>query len=396
MKVQKFGGTSVGSPEKILAVAKQIERQAQEGSPLVVVVSAMGHTTDELIALAEKVSRRPPSREMDMLLSVGERITMSLLSMALDDLGVPAVSLTGSQSGILTDTGHSNARIKRISGDRIRQGLSEGKVVIVAGFQGVSERKEITTLGRGGSDTTAVALAIELKAPTCEIYTDVDGVYSADPNQVKDARVFSEISHDFMVALALRGAQVLHPRSVKLAKKFGVDIWVKNSDLASPGTLITAKKGAHLESTSILAVTGDENKLLLKLVLNRPTVFGTLWDEAAKNRRAIYDCFFQDTTLWCFVERAQLDGWKASLQKLSADGFLKDYVFLEDQVPLSIVGECFDEGISTLNQALDVMNGERIPVQLAVANERSITLSIPRTRLMDGVSQLHKKLVSST
>ncbi|NBU21741.1 aspartate kinase, partial [bacterium] len=203
--VQKFGGTSVGSPERIQKVAERIAHAHQAGNQLVVVVSAMGHTTDELIELAHEVSRQPPHREMDMLLSAGERISMALLSMALADCKVPALSLTGSQTGIITDSSHRRARIQRILGDRVRTALGDGKVVIVAGFQGVSETREITTLGRGGSDTTAVALAAALQAEKCEIYTDVDGVFSADPRLVEDAKVWNQIPHDLMVELATRG-----------------------------------------------------------------------------------------------------------------------------------------------------------------------------------------------
>jgi aspartate kinase len=215
--VQKYGGTSVGSPERILAVAQRIAYCREQTRGLVVVVSAMGHTTDELIDLAQKVSQNPPRREMDMLLSTGERISMALLSMALSDLGVPAISFTGSQSGIITDGSHRRARIKRILGDRIREAVEAGKVAIVAGFQGVSEQKEITTLGRGGSDTTAVALAAALDADVCEIYTDVDGVFSADPRKVSGAKHLTSLSHDLMVELASRWAGVLHPRSVEVA-----------------------------------------------------------------------------------------------------------------------------------------------------------------------------------
>ena len=229
--VQKYGGTSVGTPERILAVAQRIARTRAQGHGLVVVVSAMGQSTDELIELAHRVSKDPPHREMDMLLTAGERISMALLSMALADLEVPALSFTGSQSGIITTASHRRARIQRILGDRVRAALADDKVAIVAGFQGVSESKEITTLGRGGSDTTAVALAAALGAERCEIYTDVDGVYSADPRIVPATRGSGpRISHAHMVETGdAGGGGFLHPRSVELAKQFGVPLWVKNS-----------------------------------------------------------------------------------------------------------------------------------------------------------------------
>ncbi|MGB8362791.1 MAG: aspartate kinase [Acidimicrobiia bacterium] len=238
--VQKYGGTSVADSSRIKAVADRIVATRGEGKSLVVVVSAMGQTTDSLLALASEVSAAPLPREMDMLLTAGERISMALLAMALNDRGVPAVSYTGSQAGILTDSAHGGARITRITGERVKGSLDEGKVVIVAGFQGVDpDSREITTLGRGGSDTTAVALAATLGAESCEILTDVAGVFTADPRVVPDARLLTGVGYDQMLALANAGAGVLMPRSIEFARDSEVPVHVRSSFTEETGTWIT-------------------------------------------------------------------------------------------------------------------------------------------------------------
>ncbi len=237
--VQKYGGTSVAGPERIRAVARRVAAARAAGNDLLVVVSAMGQTTDELLRLARAVSREPSRRELDMLLTTGERVSMALLAMALHDLGVPAISFTGSQSGILTDAGHGAARITSVRPDRLRRELERGKVVIVAGFQGVNpDTREITTLGRGGSDTTAVALAACFGAARCEIYTDVAGVFSADPRAVPAARVLARLDYRVCSTLAHLGGQVLHARCVDLAAREGVPLVVRSSFDETPGTEI--------------------------------------------------------------------------------------------------------------------------------------------------------------
>ena len=249
--VQKFGGTSVDGPERILAVARRVAAARRAGHDIVVVVSAMGHTTDELISLARRVSAQPRARELDMLLTVGERVSMALLAMALHDLGVHAISFTGSQSGILTDGAHNAARIVEIKPERIRAALAAGHVVIVAGFQGVNPRtKEITTLGRGGSDTTAVALAAVLGPASCEIYTDVCGVLTADPRVVPAAGVIPNLSYAVCSALAHLGGRVLHARCVDLAAKYRVPLTVRSSFDDAPGTRIEEKamEGGRVEA----------------------------------------------------------------------------------------------------------------------------------------------------
>ena len=251
--VQKYGGTSVDGPERIRAVARRVAAARGAGHDTVVVVSAMGQTTDELIALAHRVSEHPNRRELDMLVTTGERVSMALLAMALHDLGVEAISFTGSQSGILTDGAHSAARIVEVKPERIRAELARGRVVIVAGFQGVSPRtKEITTLGRGGSDTTAVALAAALGPGRCEIYTDVPGVLTADPRVVTGARVIPKMSYRVCSTLAHLGGRVLHARCVDLAEAYRVPLTVRSAFDESPGTEITEEgmEGARVEAVT--------------------------------------------------------------------------------------------------------------------------------------------------
>ena len=242
--VQKFGGTSVADVDRIGKVAQRIARCREDGHDLVIVVSAMGHTTDELTALARAISPQPPRREMDMLLATGEQVSIALLSMALQALGVPAVAMTGTQAGIVTESTFGRARILEIRTDRLRRLLNEGNVVVVAGFQGTSSgvagTPEITTLGRGGSDTSAVALAAALGADACEIYTDVPGVLTTDPRRVADAQLMQAVSCDEMLELASLGAAVLHPRAVEIARNYGVPLWVRSSWSDTPGTRLTS------------------------------------------------------------------------------------------------------------------------------------------------------------
>ncbi len=263
--VHKYGGTSVDGPERIRAVARRVAAARSAGNDMVVVVSAMGQATDELLRLAREVSPSPSRRELDMLLTAGERVSMALLAMALGDLGVPAISFTGSQSGILTDGGHGAARIVAVRPERLRRELEQGRVVIVAGFQGVNpETKEVTTLGRGGSDTTAVALAATFDRARCETYTDVAGVFSADPREVPGARVIPRLDYRVCSSLAHLGGRVLHARCVDLAAREGVPLAVRSSFEESPGTEIGdfAMEGprveavAHRDDCSVVVAAG--------------------------------------------------------------------------------------------------------------------------------------------
>jgi len=268
--VQKFGGTSVATPEKIAAAARKAIRAQQMGNQVVVVVSAMGANTDLLIDLAHQVNEEPPAREMDMLLSTGEQVSVALMAMAIHKFGHKAISLTGAQIGIKTDSSYSKARIKTISTDRIRKLLDDGNIVIAAGFQGVDDDFNITTLGRGGSDTTAVALAAVLKADACEIYTDVDGVYTTDPRLLPEARQMNQISYDEMLELASLGAGVMHNRSIEFAKKFDVPIRVRSSFSDAPGSMIVSEPESASVGVCGAALTHDEASVTILGVSDKP------------------------------------------------------------------------------------------------------------------------------
>ncbi|MBN2158844.1 MAG: aspartate kinase [Spirochaetes bacterium] len=283
--VQKYGGTSVGTADRIKAVAERIKRYTEKGFSVVVVVSAMGKTTDELIALASQLTRNPSGREMDMLLSTGEQVSISLLAMALHEIGIDAISYTGSQIRVLTDGNFSRAKIESISTDRIVKSLREKKVVIVAGFQGVDDEENITTLGRGGSDTSAVALAAVLGTRDCEIYTDVNGVYTADPRIIAQPAKLKEISYDEMLELARLGAAVLHSRSVEFAKKYNVRLHVRSSFNYEEGTIVMPKE-EMMEKFVISGVTAkrDEAKITIRDIPDKPGIAARLFTLMGENR----------------------------------------------------------------------------------------------------------------
>jgi aspartate kinase len=287
--VQKYGGTSVGSVERIQAVAKRICQTVAAGNSVIVVVSAMGKTTDGLVKLAKEISTNPSRREMDMLLSTGEQVTIALLSMALQELGQPAISLTGAQVGIVTEAEHSRARILEIKTERMERHLQKGEVIVVAGFQGISSSTdlEITTLGRGGSDTSAVALAAALKADFCEIYTDVPGILTADPRLVPDAQLMAEITSDEMLELASLGAKVLHPRAVEIARNYGVPLVVRSSWTDEPGTKVISPQpqprplvGLEIaKPVDAIEFDTDQTKVALLRVPDRPGIAASLFAE---------------------------------------------------------------------------------------------------------------------
>src|SRR6188474_681746 len=270
--VQKYGGTSVGDIDRIKNVAQRIKKSRDEGHSLVVVVSARSGVTNELIAKAKAITDRPDTREMDMLLAIGEQETIALTAMALHAIDIPAVSYTGAQAGIFTDPIFTKAKIQRIIPKNIQKDLKDGKVIIVAGFQGINEEGQITTLGRGGSDLTAIALAAALKADKCEIYTDVDGVYTADPRVVKDAQKLEEISYDEMLELASLGSKVMQSRSVEFAKKYGVVFEVRSSFNHNPGTIVK-EEVAYMEKVVVrgVAVDKDQAKVVITGLPDKPS-----------------------------------------------------------------------------------------------------------------------------
>lgn len=333
--VQKFGGSSVATSQRIMAAARRAIRAKQAGNQVLVIVSARGDTTDELISLAHEITEQPPAREMDMLLSTGEQISIALMAMAIQTLGVPAVSFTGSQIGITTDSTHTKARIKTIDTRRIRQALAEGQIVIVAGFQGVDDQFNITTLGRGGSDTTAVALAAVLqhesdaqppvKHPVgCEIYTDVDGVYTTDPRLVPEARKLDAISYDEMLELASVGAGVMHSRSIEFAKKFDVPLMVRSSFTDTEGTWIVPEASWMKEiDVCGCAMIRDEAGVFIDDVPDRPGVSHSIFAALAE-KHIICDMIAQNvgnggrTSIGFTVPKGELNNALAVLQPIAA------------------------------------------------------------------------------
>ena len=339
--VQKFGGTSVGTAERIKAVARRVVETRIDGYDVVVVVSAMGHTTDELVGLASEITPLPPPRELDMLLTAGERISMALLAMAIHSLGHDAVSFTGSQAGIITSSEHGRAKIIDVRAARIQEALGQGKVVIVAGFQGVSTTADVTTLGRGGSDTTAVALAAALTAESCEVYTDVDGVYTADPRIVPDARVLHAVSYEEMLEMAASGARVLQLRSVEYARNHGVLLRVCSSFNETTGTWVR-EEDERMEKAIISGVTHDvsEAKLTIQDVPDRPgiaaRVFQRMSDEGVNVDMIVQNVSTDGTTDISFTVPRE-DGLRA---KASIDAELRE---------IGAAGVTYDEGIGKVS-----------------------------------------------
>ncbi len=294
--VQKYGGTSVANIERIKAVAERVARTKKEGNDVVVVVSAMAGETDKLIGLASQVSSNPDEREMDLLLSSGERVSSALTALAIGELGLKAMSFTGRQVGIITDAAHTKARIERITADRVKRAIAEGIIPVIAGFQGITETADVTTLGRGGSDLSAVAIAAALKADLCEIYTDVDGVYTTDPNIVPDARKLDKISYEEMLEFASLGAKVLQTRSVEFAKKFEVSVVVRSSFNYNPGTLVV-KEDEDMEKVVVSGVAYDKNqtKLTVMGVPDKPGIAARLFNAIA-NANVVVDMIVQNVS----------------------------------------------------------------------------------------------------
>jgi aspartate kinase len=343
--VQKYGGTSVGSPERIRAVAERVIRSKKSGDDVVVVLSAMSGETDRLVGLAHQMSPAPDEREMDMLLSTGERVTIALLAMALRERGYPARSFTGRQVGIVTDAVHTKARIERVTGERMREALDEGVIPVVAGFQGINEKSDVTTLGRGGSDTTAVALAAALKADRCDIYTDVDGVYTTDPNIVPTARRLDKVSYEEMLEMASLGAKVLQTRSVEFAMKYQVPVRVLSSFTDSPtGTLVT-KEDREMEQVVVSGVAYDRNqaKITLLGVPDRPGIAGRLFGGIAKEN-IVVDMIIQNisqdglTDISFTVPKNEAKQAVALVKKLAQEIGARDVELSEGIAKVSIVG----------------------------------------------------------
>ena len=392
--VQKYGGSSVADAEKILNVARRVVDSAP-GNQMVVVVSAMGKTTDGLVGLAHSLAPTPDAREMDMLLATGEQVTIALLAIALQALGYKARSFTGLQAGIRTDRVHTRARITQITAERVRAALDAGAVAVVAGFQGESDEGEITTLGRGGSDLTAVALAAALKAGVCEIYTDVDGVYTADPNVVPDARKLSRVAYDEMLEMASLGARVLQARSVEFAKKYGVTVHVRSTFKPDPGTVVTREESA-MEDAVVTGITHDRSqaKVSLLRVPDRPGIAAQVFG-ALGGKTIVVDMIVQNisrdgfTDISFTVPRGDAARATAALDEIAravgAQGVLRD----ERVAKISIVGVGMRSHSGVAARMFGAMSREGINIQMISTSEIAVSCVIEDKYTELAVRALH-------
>lgn len=379
--VQKYGGTSVGTLERIQEVAKRVIESKNEGHSVVVIVSAMSGVTNRLIEYAEFFSKNAPqSKDMDMLLSAGERITSSLLSIALDAMGYKAVAMSGRNAGIITDASATKARIKRINTKNIQTALDDDKIVVIAGFQGVNEDGEVTTLGRGGSDLSAVAVAGALKADLCEIYTDVDGVYTTDPRIEPKAKKLDKISYDEMLELASMGAKVLQNRSVELAKKLNVNLVTRSSFNHNQGTLITGEKNMqNMEDVVISGIALDKNqaRVTLRGVVDKPGVAADIFSKLA-NKNINVDMIIQNTskadgttTLGFTVPENEMD-----LAKQVVDGLASSVEIEADIVKVSIVGVGMKSHSGVASKAFSTLANEGINIEMISTSEIKISIIV--------------------
>ncbi|MGE5486071.1 MAG: aspartate kinase [Ignavibacteriales bacterium] len=394
--VQKYGGSSLADPAKIRRIAARVAAARKQGAPVAVVVSAMGDTTDDLLSLARSVSPSPRQKDLDVLLATGEQVSIALLSMALNDLGVESVPMTASQVGIITDDLHTRARIQRVSREVVMDHLDKGHVVVVAGFQGVASNGEVTTLGRGGSDTTAVALAAALGASECEICTDVDGVYTADPRIEPSARLIPEVPYDEMAEMAGLGAKVLHTRSIELARRYGVAIHVHNSANDHPGTWI--REVSHVEEPLVRAVThnADEIKLVFKAVPDVPGVAAKVFRGLARGNVRL-DMIIQSmgtgnvTDIAFTVSREDLpcaiEAAKGLCPEVGGQGFV-----VEDDVgKVSVVGAGITQDASVAADVFEALAAMDINIDMISTSGSRISCIIKRDRLADAVRALHAK-----
>ncbi len=384
--VQKYGGSSVGDVARIRRVAERVRARRAEGHQLVVVVSAMGDTTDELLGLAKQVSVDPPRRELDMLLTCGERISMALLSMALQELEVPAISFTGSQSGIITDEAHASARIVEVRPVRILEELEKGRVVIVAGYQGVSRQREVTTLGRGGSDTTAVALAAALAAEACEIFSDVDGVFSADPRLVPEARKLETLSYDEMQELASAGARVLNAQAVEWAKANGIVLHALHAHLPGTGTRIPGPSSGRAPVT---AVASDADLLLLSMRPEAlPALLGFLAERSVRTRFVLAHTEASSPEAVVAVPLPDVHGKEALLAELERS-FGQTVRPLSGLGTVTVVGPGVGTQPQHLASALGTASVLGVRVQAVHTGPLHLTLLVPAADLPELTRALH-------
>lgn len=393
--VQKYGGTSVADPDRMRAVAENVAFTRRHGNDVVVVPSAMGKTTDNLISLANDVSKTQPGREMDMLITTGERISMALLCMALADLGIEAVSFTGSQAGIVTDTTHMKAKILEVKGDRVRDGLAAGKVCVVAGFQGISTMNEITSLGRGGSDTTAVALAASLNADACEIYTDVTGVFSADPRIVPQARKLHRVNFDEMLEMAGAGSKVLALRSVEFARNHNVPIHVRSAFTWEPGTWVTNEEPS-MEEPIISGVVSDtsEAKVTIVSVPDRPGISAALFEPLAAahiNVDMIVQNTSQDgtTDISFTVPKADMVAAEAIVSRVGTEIGAKRVSHDADIAKISLVGAGMKTSPGIAAKMFRTLADESINIEMISTSTIRISVVTSAADLERGARALH-------
>uniref|UniRef100_A0A7C4XL16 Aspartokinase n=1 Tax=candidate division WOR-3 bacterium TaxID=2052148 RepID=A0A7C4XL16_UNCW3 len=394
--VVKFGGTSLASGDLILKAANRVAR-IKKNSDVVVVVSAMGHTTDELIALSKKITNQPRAREMDMLLSAGERISVALFTMALHRLNLKAMSFTGSQVGIITDNRHTDARILEIRGERLKNALNQGYIPVVCGFQGVSFEKEITTLGRGGSDTTAVALASAIGARKCIIYTDVDGVFTEDPNRFSGVKKIDKISYEEMLELASRGAKVLHPRATSIGARFGIPIEIKNSFNNKSGTLITHING--MEHPRPKAITHSEGLYLITLVQvpKNPKYLSQITTELT-NAGVHLKFFFHGVSdaprfdLSFITPLPERDLVKNVIERLMRRLKIKELRECLDISSISIIGAGIGSDNKTLSEIFNTLNKIKTHIEAVTTSELSINLFLKKKYLDPTINALLERL----
>jgi aspartate kinase len=393
--VQKFGGTSVGSVERIQHVANRVIQEAERGNQVVVVVSAMGKTTDALVKLASDITDSPSKREMDMLLTTGEQVTISLLTMALQYKGYEATSLTGWQAGIQTEAVHSNARIQHIDTTRIQSQLDRGRIVVVAGFQGCSGDGSITTLGRGGSDTTAVALAAALKAAKCDIYTDVTGVFTTDPRYVEDARKLHSISYDEMLELANLGAGVLHPRAVEFAKNYQVPLEVRSSLENENGTIVEEEVSME-QNLVVRGIAFEDNisRVTIEGLNNELQTLSTIFTALAKEQLNV-DIIIQNVTannrlsISFSIKTVDVDAALAVLKEYKST---LGYTRIEHESGLakvSIVGSGMISNPGVAAEMFEVLAGEKIEVKMVSTSEIKVSTVVPHADMVKAVETLH-------
>ncbi|TKB59453.1 MAG: aspartate kinase [Nitrospira sp.] len=393
--VQKYGGTSVGTIERIHRVADRVAHTQQAGNRIVVVLSAMSGETDRLLKLAHDVTATPDEREMDMLLSTGERVTIALLAMELRGRGINARSFTGRQVGIITDSAHTKARIARVTADRIREALEQGVVPVVAGFQGINERSDVTTLGRGGSDLSAVALAAALKADRCIIFTDVDGVYTADPNIVPAARRIDRIAYEEMLEMASLGAKVLQTRSVEFAAKFNVPVEVNSSFKEGKGTLVT-KEDTDMEAAAIAGVTGDRNQAKITIigVPDKPGIAARIFGPVADAHINV-DMIIQNisqaalTDLSFTVPRADLKKAVPLIQAVAKDIDAKSVSVIEAIAKVSLIGVGMRSHSGVAAKMFEVLSREGVNIMMISTSEIKLSCVIDEKYLELAMRSLH-------